>query len=64
MTDFKPSQKSAQRVADKIGAAADTAGAEVLNVDTGTGDSTVAVVFTKDAWGKFIMLLLDDAFKP
>jgi hypothetical protein len=60
---FIPGKASAQRVADQITAAAETAGGTVLNVDV-AGEFQTGVFFTQDAWQQFLLLLLDDAFRP
>lgn len=61
MKNFQPGQRSAQAKANKIAAAAETAGAQVLNIDT-DGDFQSGVFFTQEQWQQFVMLLLQDAY--
>lgn len=62
MSEFKPSQKSAQVVANKIAGAAETAGARM--VTQLANPPTSGVHFTNEAWQQFVALLLQDVFRP
>lgn len=63
MSEFKPSRATAQKVAQKITTAAEVAGGRVINM-TEDGDFKAGVFFSQEDWAKFIVLLLDDTFKP